>query len=102
MTRLAATRVIERNRAVTEEFHPGFRNSVAAYTVGLSHPTVNRDRNLYGHGPRIVDSACDEFNTCGQMTNICSPDLGHIKIAAAKIKSGIGAPLPNDSPDPGP
>src|SRR5262249_30091829 len=53
-------RVVERRpivggAAVTEEFHPGFRNSVAAYTVGLLHPTVIRDLNLYGHGLRIVD-----------------------------------------------
>jgi phytoene dehydrogenase-like protein len=26
--------------AVTEEFHPGFRNSVAAYTVSLLNPKV--------------------------------------------------------------
>src|SRR5262245_41779836 len=53
-------RVVERRpivggAAVTEEFHPGFRNSVAAYTVGLLHPTVIRDLNLYGHGLRIAD-----------------------------------------------
>jgi phytoene dehydrogenase-like protein len=29
--------------AVTEEFHPGFRNSVAAYTVSLLNPKVIRD-----------------------------------------------------------
>jgi phytoene dehydrogenase-like protein len=26
--------------AVTEEFHPGFRNSVASYTVSLLNPQV--------------------------------------------------------------
>ena len=46
-------RVVERldvvgGAAVTEEFHPGFRNSVAAYTVGLLHPRIIADmrRNL--------------------------------------------------------
>ncbi len=29
--------------AVTEEFHPGFRNSTASYTVSLLHPKVIRD-----------------------------------------------------------
>jgi phytoene dehydrogenase-like protein len=29
--------------AVTEEFHPGFRNSVASYTVSLLQPKVIRD-----------------------------------------------------------
>ena len=28
---------------VTEEFHPGFRNSTAAYTVSLLQPKVIRD-----------------------------------------------------------
>jgi len=28
--------------AVTEEFHPGFRNSVASYTVSLLNPKVIR------------------------------------------------------------
>jgi phytoene dehydrogenase-like protein len=28
--------------AVTEEFHPGFRNSVASYTVSLLNPQVIR------------------------------------------------------------
>ena len=32
--------------AVTEEFHPGFRNSVAAYTVSLLNPKVIRDLEL--------------------------------------------------------
>ncbi len=34
--------------AVTEEFHPGFRNSVAAYTVSLLNPKVIRDLDLRG------------------------------------------------------
>ena len=38
-------RVLERRdvvggAAVTEEFHPGFRNSVASYTVSLLDPAV--------------------------------------------------------------
>ncbi|HEY7840952.1 MAG TPA: NAD(P)/FAD-dependent oxidoreductase [Gammaproteobacteria bacterium] len=40
--------------AVTEEFHPGFRNSVASYTVSLLNPKVIRDLNLEKHGLRIV------------------------------------------------
>ncbi len=32
--------------AVTEEFHPGFRNSVASYTVSLLNPKVIRDMRL--------------------------------------------------------
>ncbi len=41
--------------AVTEEFHPGFRNSTASYTVSLLHPAVIRDLNLHQHGLTIVE-----------------------------------------------
>ena len=47
--------------AVTEEFHPGFRNSVAAYTVSLLNPKVIRDLDLAGHGLRIVERRCANF-----------------------------------------
>ena len=40
--------------AVTEEFHPGFRNSVASYTVSLLHPKVIEDLHLAQHGLEIV------------------------------------------------
>ena len=36
--------------AVTEEFHPGFRNSTASYTVSLLDPQVIRDLKLATHG----------------------------------------------------
>ena len=35
--------------AVTEEFHPGFRNSTAAYTVSLLHPKIIADLHLARH-----------------------------------------------------
>src|SRR6266487_71077 len=41
--------------AVTEEFHPGFRNSVAAYTVSLLNPRIITDLKLGDHGLRIVE-----------------------------------------------
>ncbi len=40
--------------AVTEEFHPGFRNSVASYTVSLLHPRIISELNLAQHGLEIV------------------------------------------------
>ncbi len=40
--------------AVTETFHPGFRNSTASYTVGLLHADIVRDLRLKEHGLRIV------------------------------------------------
>jgi phytoene dehydrogenase-like protein len=59
-------RVVERRpvvggAAVTEEFHPGFRNSVAAYTVSLLQPKVIRDLRLREHGLRIVERPLSNF-----------------------------------------
>ncbi len=54
-----SVRVLERRSilggaAVTVEFHPGFRNSTASYTVGLLHPSVMKDLRLREHGLTIV------------------------------------------------
>jgi phytoene dehydrogenase-like protein len=46
---------------VTEEFHPGFRNSVAAYTVSLLQAKVIRDLRLAEHGLRIVERPLANF-----------------------------------------
>ncbi|MGH8273648.1 MAG: phytoene desaturase family protein [Gammaproteobacteria bacterium] len=47
--------------AVTEEFHPGFRNSTASYTVSLLHPKVIRELHLAEHGLRIVERPLANF-----------------------------------------
>lgn len=47
--------------AVTEEFHPGFRNSVASYTVSLLNPKVIRDLDLHAHGLRVVEREISNF-----------------------------------------
>jgi phytoene dehydrogenase-like protein len=47
--------------AVTEEFHPGFRNSVAAYTVSLLNPQIISDLKLSEHGLRIVERRAQNF-----------------------------------------
>ncbi len=59
-------RVLERRgivggAAVTEEFHPGFRNSVASYTVSLLNPKVVRDLRLTEHGLRVVERPYSNF-----------------------------------------
>jgi phytoene dehydrogenase-like protein len=41
--------------AVTEEFHPGFRNSVYSYSVSLLHPRVIADLELEKHGLEIME-----------------------------------------------
>src|SRR5512139_1120470 len=59
-------RVVERRgvvggAAVTEEFHPGFRNSTASYTVSLLNPKVIRDLRLVERGLRIVERSFSNF-----------------------------------------
>ena len=59
-------RVFERRSVVggacvTEEFHPGFRNSTAAYTVGLLQPKIIRDLKLHDYGLRIVERRVQNF-----------------------------------------
>src|SRR5690606_41487761 len=43
--------------AVTEEFHPGFRNSTASYTVSLLDRSVIADLQLARHGLREIGRA---------------------------------------------
>ncbi len=57
--------------AVTEEFHPGFRNSVASYTVSLLNPRIIRDLELHRHGLRIVQRRLANF--------LPLPDGNHLK-----------------------
>jgi phytoene dehydrogenase-like protein len=47
--------------AVTEEFHPGFRNSVASYTVSLLNPRIARELRLAAHGLRVVERPFANF-----------------------------------------
>ncbi len=47
--------------AVTEEFHPGFRNSVASYTVSLLQPKVIADLELERHGLKVVPRRINNF-----------------------------------------
>ena len=59
-------KVVERRKAVggaavTEEFHPGFRNSVAAYTVSLLNPQIIADLKLGEHGLRVVERRAQNF-----------------------------------------
>ncbi len=61
-----SVRVLERRgvvggAAVTEEFHPGFKNSTASYTVSLLNPKIIRDLNLHEHGLRVVERPFSNF-----------------------------------------
>src|SRR6201989_2782062 len=54
-------RAIVGGAAVTEEFHPGFRNSTASYTVSLLRPKVIRDMRLHERGWRIIERTISNF-----------------------------------------
>src|SRR6201997_3419524 len=54
-------RAVVGGAAVTEEFHPGFRNSVAAYTVSLLNPKIIGDLRLHEHGLRVVERRAQNF-----------------------------------------
>src|SRR5688500_8582007 len=54
-------RAVVGGAAVTEEFHPGFRNSTASYTVSLLNPRVIADVRLAHHGLRVVERPFANF-----------------------------------------
>ena len=47
--------------AVTETFHPGFRNSLASYTVSLLNPKIMADLALGDYGLQIVNRPAGNF-----------------------------------------
>ena len=59
--RLLERRSVAGGAAVTEEFLPGFRNSVASYTVSLLQPKIIQDLHLYEHGLRILERPLANF-----------------------------------------
>ncbi len=69
--------------AVTEEFHPGFRNSTASYTVSLLDPGVIRDLKLAAHGVEFVLRPFSNF--------LPLPEGGHAGGNYLKIGGGLAA-----------
>jgi phytoene dehydrogenase-like protein len=59
--RMIESRPVVGGAAVTEEFHPGFRNSTASYTVSLLNPQIIRGMGLYRHGLKVVLRKIDNF-----------------------------------------
>ncbi len=59
--RVLERRAIIGGACVTEEFHPGFRNSTASYTVSLLRPKVIRDMRLHQRGWRIIERTISNF-----------------------------------------
>ncbi len=59
--RILERRAIIGGAAVTEEFHPGFRNSTASYTVSLLRPKVIADMRLHERGWKIIERTISNF-----------------------------------------
>ena len=82
-------RAVVGGAAVTEEFHPGFRNSVAAYTVSLLNPKVIRDLELARHGLRVVERRLSNF--------LPLEDGRFLKIGAGRSEAEVAKFSPRDA-----
>jgi len=67
--------------AVTETFHPGFRNSTASYTVSLLNPKVIADMDLAAQGLRVVERKVANF--------LPLPDGDHLIIGAGRTRAEV-------------
>src|SRR5262249_49987242 len=84
-------RVVERRKvvggaAVTEEFHAGFRNSVASYTVSLINPRIISDLRLADHGLRIVERRAQNFLPAPDGSYLLTGE-GRTQAALAKLSA---------------
>jgi len=87
-------KVVERRKvvggaAVTEEFHPGFRNSVAAYTVSLLNPRIISDLKLGDHGLRIVERRAQNF--------LPAPDGSYLLTGEGRTHASVAKLNPSDA-----
>jgi phytoene dehydrogenase-like protein len=94
-------KVVERRNvvggaAVTEEFHPGFRNSVASYTVSLLNPKVIDDLKLYENGLKIVERPIANFWPLDHKHYLKLPfGLENVKREFARVSPSDAANLEN-------
>lgn len=87
--------------AVTEEFHPGFRNSTASYTISLLNPKIIADLELARHGLRVVERrmsnflpladgrylAAGEGRTAGEVAKFSSRDAERLPEHEARLEA---------------
>jgi phytoene dehydrogenase-like protein len=92
-------RAVVGGAAVTEEFHPGFRNSVAAYTVSLLNPKIIRELDLPAHGLTVVERRMANFlptadgsylctgggRTAAEVARFSAADAGRLDAYAGKL-----------------
>jgi phytoene dehydrogenase-like protein len=90
-------KVVERRKvvggaAVTEEFHPGFRNSVAAYTVSLLNQRIISDLKLADHGLRIVERRAQNFLPASDGSYLLTGE-GRTQASVAKLSPRDAGPI---------
>ena len=76
--------------AVTQEFHPGFRNSVAAYTVSLLNPQIIADLQLHEHGLKLVERRAQNF--------LPAPDGSYLLTGEGRTQQALARLSPKDAP----
>ena len=81
--------------AVTEEFHPGFRNSTASYTVSLLNPKVIADLRLREHGLKILERPLSNFLPLPDGGSLSiGPTLADTQLAVSQFSARDAAALP--------
>jgi len=81
--------------AVTEEFHPGFRNSTASYTVSLLNPKVIKDLRLAEHGLKVVERPMQNFLPLPDGRSlVAGPDGARTKASVASFSKRDAERLP--------
>ena len=75
--------------AVTESFHPGFRNSTASYTVSLLNPKIVREMALPAYGLRIVERRVANF--------LPLPDGDHLIVGEGRTGAEVARFSPKDA-----
>ena len=93
-------RTVVGGAAVTEEFHPGFRNSVAAYTVSLLNPKVISDLDLPRHGLKVVERKAANFLPVSDTDSLVTGEgRTHAEVARFSAKDAANLDAYNDRLD---
>ncbi|HSY57159.1 MAG TPA: NAD(P)/FAD-dependent oxidoreductase [Bradyrhizobium sp.] len=87
--RIVEQRKVVGGAAVTEEFVPGFRNSVAAYTVSLLNPKIIADLALADHGLEIVERRAQNF--------LPAPDGSSLLTGEGRTRESLAKLSPRDA-----
>jgi phytoene dehydrogenase-like protein len=87
--RILERREIVGGAAITEEFHPGFRNSTASYSVSLLNPKVIADMELARHGLRVVIRPLSYFSPVDDQRYLIldkDPARSHREVSRVSVK----------------